>query len=187
MQEICGNSSTRASATLLFPTASKSTYYVDGDLPSIQNSSCGRAADRTPLSRLQPCMQFWLRYTLSTRWRRRIPLLGQGFDTSKQVAELRRFKPKTRIEIWPMVHLRVSFHNIRRIPALIAYRHSSYRILAKWTSYVRVVQARSTAVPRTGPWRMRGTWGRRQRERRHRHHSVVTRLHRPLATTSPTS
>ena len=43
-------------------------------------------------------MQFWLRYTLSTRWRRRIPLLGQGFGKSKQLAELRRFKPGTRIE-----------------------------------------------------------------------------------------
>ena len=35
MQEICGNSSTRASTTLIFLTASKSTYYVDGDLPSM--------------------------------------------------------------------------------------------------------------------------------------------------------
>ena len=92
----------------------------------MQNSSCGRAADRTPLSRLQPCMQFWLRYTLSTRWRRRIPLLGQGFDTSKQVAELRRFKPETRIE-----------DLANGSSSSVVSQHSSYRILAKWTSYVR--------------------------------------------------
>ena len=105
------------------------------------------AADRTPLSTLQPRMQFWLDDTgAEFLYWRRIPLLDQGFDKSDHEryrlcdasrALLRGLPACSNVQ----AHDRSTQH--RSIPALIAHGHSSYPI----TDYP-LIPSRFTGRPR---------------------------------------